>query len=169
MSKFYKPLLVICLLLFLSLGFNRYSPHRVTGNPSGQQACSWEYVSSSEAMGGTGSQGMSASRNGNSISTSFTHGGNFGCADQVFQTTHTWTEPPSILIPGDTLGFSVDASWSLDGTPSCTSLTAGVNTFISAGTTTIKAQQNQILVSKEPNGSVSNSGSWSCPVRIHGR
>ena len=163
MSKFHQSLLVSSLLLSMSLAFDGYSPDGVTGNPTGQQACYWEYASSSEAMGGTSSEGMTAARNGNSISTSFTHGGNLGCPDQVFQTTHTWTEPGSILTPGEVLDYSVSAAWSLDGTPSCTSLAAGVNTFITAGTTTIKAQQNQIQVSIEPSGSVSNSGSWIVP------
>ena len=127
-----------------------------------QQACAWQLVSDSEALS-SGGDGMSVSRAGNSIQTSYIHGGNFECEDQIFDTYHTWTEPGTSLMPGQELSFDVTTSWNLNGTAACTSLTAGANTWIMAGITTILAKNSHIVVSQEPNGSVSGQGDWIVP------
>ncbi len=131
--------------------------------PAQQPVCHWQLTSAEEKLASTSSE-MTVSRNGNTLQTAYRHAGNMGCAEQNFQTSHTWTEPGDLLTPDQTLSFDVTTTWELDGKPSYTSLTAGVNTSIVAGATRIQAERKKIIVSREPNGSVSNSGSWVVPT-----
>jgi hypothetical protein len=126
------------------------------------EECFWQFVDTTEALAtGGGSPGMSAQREGSSITTSYTHDGNFGCSEQTFITNHHWTDPALKLFPGDQTTFSVSLSWELVGTAECTSLTAGAVTYVTAGDTTFKADVSTINVSSEPEGLVySDSGSW---------
>ncbi len=158
------------LLLILPLLFSHFIETQVGTDlrhfsGKGQQAvCVWQLTEVTESIAVVGNTpGASANRNGNEITTSYTHAGNFGCGDQTLNTIHSWTQPPAELSPGQEITFDVSASWDLNGTTSCTSLTAGVHTFIMSDTTVIKAEVNKIVLSKEPSGSVSNSGSWVVP------
>lgn len=129
-----------------------------------QAVCSWQFTGDQESIAVVNSAtGASASRNANEITTQYTHGGNFGCSDQTLITVHSWTQPPSQLVPGQEISLDVSASWDLNGSSSCTSLTTGLHTYIMAGTTIIKAGRSKVVVSKEPSGSVSNTGSWVVP------
>lgn len=155
MSSLFRILLALC---FLAVNGQDSVPMQ------GQQVCNWQLVSEKESLAGGGREGVSVARNWNTIETSYRHGGNMGCSDPTFHTMHTWTTPPGVLSPGETLSFDVSAAWSLEGSPACTSLTAGVNTSIVAGITRILAEQKKIIVSKEPDGSVSKSGIWVVPA-----
>ncbi len=153
-----KIALFVLGLCFLAL--SALTSARAQGGP----VCRWQLTGEREALAGANREGVSVSRQGNSLQTSYRHGGNMGCNDPTFSTTHTWSQPPNILTPGESLSFDVTAAWSLDGSPGCSSLTAGVNTAIMAGTTRILAEQKKIIVSKEPEGSVSNAGVWVVPA-----
>ena len=124
--------------------------------------CFWQFVDTTEALAtGGGDPGMSARRDGSSITTSYTHAGNLGCSEQTFITTHHWSDPGQKLYPGEQITFSVSLSWELVGTRECTSLTAGASTYVTAGDTTFKADQSTINVSSDPEGLVfSDSGTW---------
>jgi len=128
--------------------------------------CYWKFIDTKEALAtGGGNPGMSAQRNGSSITTSYTHAGNLGCSEQTFITNHQWTDPGektfAKLFPGEKITFSVSLSWELVGTPECTSLTAGASTYVTAGDTTFKADIATINLSSEPEGLVySDSGTW---------
>lgn len=130
-----------------------------------QAVCAWQFTGDTESIAVvSGVTGASAFRNGNEITTQYTHAGNFECSDQTLNTVHSWTQPATQLIPGQQISFDVSASWDLIGSASCTSLTTGLHTYIMAGLTTIKADRSKIVVSKEPSGSVSNTGSWVVPT-----
>jgi hypothetical protein len=160
----------ISFLLLLPLLFSHFIEtldNKALSHLSGKvqpAVCVWQLTEDTESIAVVvNTPGASANRNGSEITTSYTHAGNFGCGDQTFNTVHSWTQPPAELSPGQEITFDVSASWDLNGTTSCTSLTAGVHTFIMAGTTVIKAEVNKIVLSKEPSGSVSNAGSWVVP------
>jgi hypothetical protein len=132
--------------------------------PIENQTCSWRFVDATEAIAtGGGNPGMSSesSPTGGSITTSYVHAGNFQCSDQIFKTTHDWEVPPEVLIPGRDFEFSVSLSWELDGTPECTSLTAGASTYLAVGSATIaNTEQGTINLSSEPDGLLFSSGPW---------
>ena len=159
-----SSLLLYCLLLPLFIGtYDNKDVSPLSGNEQ-QAVCMWQFTGDTQSIAVAGNTpGASANRDGNEITTRYTHAGNFGCSDQTFNTAHSWTQPPAELTPGQEVSFDVSASWDLDGTASCTSLTTGVHTFIMAGTTVIKAEVSNIVVSKEPSGSASNNGSWVVP------
>jgi hypothetical protein len=157
MQSLHKVLLGMCLLAVWGLG------NMQAGVSPQKTACYWQLTGSDERLS-SAFPGMSASRSGNTIQTAYQHAGNMGCAEQTFETIHRWSEPGNTLSPGDTLTFDVSVDWSLDGSSDCTSLTAGVKTSILTGVTRIVAERSKIIVSKEPNGAVSNSGSWVVPA-----
>ena len=127
-----------------------------------EPVCYWEIYEITEAIGNaTGNDASYAGTNGNDqIDTIYAHAGGEGCSEQYFMTTHTWTQPGDVLHPGEQLDFDVAAEWWLDGSASCTGLTAGVSTFINFGNSSIQASDDHIAVSVNPTGSVSNSGTW---------
>ncbi len=126
--------------------------------------CRWQLSDEQQALAGSEREGVTVTRSGNTIETSYRHAGNMGCNDPTFQTTHSWTQPPNSLIPGETISFEVSAAWQLDGSPDCSSLTAGVNTSMVAGINRILAERKKIIVAQEPEGSISNSGNWMVPA-----
>ncbi len=135
MQRLYKLLFGICFLALLGLG---------NAQAQDQSVCNWQLVGEQESLAGGNRVGVAVDRHGNMIETSYKHCGNMGCSDPAFQTTHTWTQPNSILTPGETLSFDVTAAWSLEGGANCTSLTAGVNTSIMAGTSRILAERKKL-------------------------
>lgn len=162
MGTMRKSLIVTTFLMPMVMVFYVSSTKSETRVRLDQQACTWQLVSDIEALS-NGGDGMSVSRAGNSIQTSYISLAGFECKDQIFNTYHTWTEPGTSLTPGQELSFDVAASWNLDGTAACTSLTAGVNTWVMAGITTIQAKNSRIIVATEPSGSVSGNGTWIVP------
>ena len=156
--------LLYCLLFPMLIGVHHAKAVNNLSSGEQQPVCVWQFTGDTESIAVvSNTTGASASRNGNEITTQYTHAGNFGCSDQTLNTVHSWTQPASQLIPGQEIFFDVSASWDLNGSSSCTSLTTGLHTYIMAGTTTIKADRSKIVVSKEPSGSVSNMGSWVVP------
>jgi hypothetical protein len=156
---------IFCLFVPFLLGSIQPSASRASLAQTQQSACTWQLTGDSEKL--TTSQsasGATASREGNWIKTQYTHAANAGCSPPTLSTIHTWTQPPTRLTPGQTVNFNVSASWELAGPPSCTSLSTGLRTYIMAGATTITAQKSKVIVSKEPNGAVANSGSWVVPA-----
>ncbi len=105
-------------------------------------------------------KGATATRNGESIVLTFPHSGATGCPEQMLQTTHKWTAIPSKFKPGEKVVFSVSAEWLLKGSRECSPLMAGVSSEITADKTKITASRSGIIISKEPGGSVQNSGTW---------
>jgi len=163
MLKIKNLLAAFCLLApVVTLSFN-LKPGAAEANHMQQGFCWWQYDSEKESVAVMSSD-ATASRSGNTLTTSHSHAGNFGCSLQNLRTTHTWSAPPSQLVVGEEMTFEVGAAWELDGTSDCTSLTTGVHTSITAGVTTITAKRSNIPISKEPDGSVSNSGSWTVPA-----
>ncbi|MBN1318938.1 MAG: hypothetical protein JXA42_25880 [Anaerolineales bacterium] len=69
--------------------------------------CRWELYETTEAI--ANDDGV-AVRSGGSIHTSFPHAGGEGCYQQTLNTTHIWTEPGAVLIPGSVVEFEVDFS-----------------------------------------------------------
>ncbi len=134
----------------------------IQAEPPGQNpapACGWTRTGQSPHIGG------SAVFDGvNTITTSTTQSASELCAEQVFHTTHTWSPLPPSLTPGTSVSLSVTTSWSLDGSPSCSSLTAGASTSVQAGTTTVKAGNSHIAVSADPSGTVSDTIDWQVPA-----
>jgi len=153
---------LLLLLMPLTIAFAWGRTESKTTDTQGQESCTWQFAEAKEYLSKEG-DGFSTSRSGNSIQTSYTYPGNLDCKDQVFQTTHTWTDPGSSLTPGQELTFDVSASWNLDGSAQCSSMVTGVNTWVMAGVTTIEAKNSHINVSTEPNGSISKQGSWVVP------
>lgn len=105
-------------------------------------------------------KGATASRNGEAIMLTFPHSGASGCAEQILQTTHKWTTIPAKFKPGERVVFSLSAEWLLKGSRECSTLMAGVSSEIVADKTRITASRSGITISKEPSGSVQNSGTW---------
>lgn len=123
-------------------------------------ACRWEFVET-KAYLSDGSGRFSINFDGaNQVTTAYPFEGALSCEMLTFNTIHTWTEPPKVLVPGDTLNFSVATSWSLDGDPGCSGLTAGVKTSMQIITFTVSAGNSHIPTSAEPEGSVSADGDW---------
>lgn len=131
-----------------------------TNISEGGQSCRWEFVEIKEAFGTSDSERMSVSRSGNTMTTSFITPASDFCGETDFKVTHTWTEPPTYLTPGETLTFLVDASWSLNGSNDCNNTVTGLNTNIYIGATLIIARREKVITSNEPTGSISNSGTW---------
>ena len=166
-------LVIICISPFLAASLQ--SPG--DSDPQQEPICYWELVETKEAIA-SGSGGLSATRNGNSISTANTVPGSENCGGFKFQTSHSWTEPPFYLAPGEILAFTVDASWSTSGDTGCGSMVTGLTTWIAMGATTIKARQSSVIPSSQPSGSVSSGGEWTVPsgkaegselsIRAHG-
>lgn len=149
--------LVACWLVWGAFLVNPGASRSLAQGEPVNSLCAWELVDVKESL-------SSATRSGNQITTSYTFGGNLGCSDQTFRTVHTWTEPGSMLTPGDVLSFEANASWDLVGSPECASLAAGVSTSVTAGVTRISARRDTIAVSAEPSGSVTNNGTWQVPA-----
>lgn len=130
-----------------------------------QMECAWQLSGDTEnitVMPGT--QGASAWREGSQITTRYTHAGNEGCASPTLVTTHTWSQLPARLLPGESVNLEVGVSWELEGPPACTSLSTGLQTYIMAGTDVIRAGKSGLILSREPQGSAANSGSWTAPA-----
>lgn len=142
----------------------RPAAEAATATLEAKKICQWELQETTDALAtGGGTPGMSSSRTGGMIETSYTYAGNFGCDEQTFRTSHTWLEPGDALKPGSELSLEVSTAWDHAGKPECTSLTAGASTSITAGSTTINAQNSSIRVSAEPQGLVTESGRWVVP------
>lgn len=126
--------------------------------------CYWERNEAAsvqgEIFGLDKPKGATASRNGESIVLNYPHNGALGCPEQILQTTHKWTTIPAKFKPGERVVFSVSAEWLLKGSRECSPLMAGVSSEITADKTKITASRSGIIISKEPGGSVQNSGTW---------
>jgi hypothetical protein len=128
------------------------------------QICSWVQLEPTDALAtGSGTPGMSAQREGDWIGTSYTHAGNFGCSEQTLVTTHTWDGLYEELKPGLQYTLLVYLTWRLEGTPECTSLTAGAKTSLTVGTNTIEVARGTINLSSEPDGDLSVYDYWTAP------
>ena len=97
------------------------------------------------------------------VTTGYQFEGALSCGTLTFNTLHSWTEPPPMLIPGDTVPFTVGASWDLQGDQSCSGLTAGVRTTLKIGDFSLSAGDSSIPTSTEPAGSLGASGDWTVP------
>ncbi len=132
--------------------------------PSLDISCQWIYVNTTDAIAtGGGTPGMTAEWKGNWIGTRYKHAGNFGCNEQEFVTAHEWSGLRNELIPGKTYFFTVSLTWRLEGEAECSALTAGAKTSLTAGTTVVEIKQSTIILSKEPNGDLGNTGQWTAP------
>ena len=78
--------------------------------------------------------------------------------------TGYWTAPGAILTPGEELLFEVSTAWSR-GSDSELNSVGGVNTYINFNWSGIKveARRKSINFQSEPDGSISNSLSWTVP------
>ena len=128
-----------------------------------QSNCGWQLIDTSESTSNSNDERLSASINGTTINTSYSIPASEFCGAQEFTTHHSWTEPFSVLTPGNNITFSVEASWALNGSSDCSSLSAGLDTWVTAGATNITARRDKVIVAVESSGSVSNSGSWIVP------
>jgi hypothetical protein len=126
-------------------------------------ACRWEFVETKAYLSDGGGR-FSVSFDGTSqVSTGYEFEGALDCGTLTFNTRHSWTAPPPVLLPGDTLAFSVGASWDLQGDSTCSGLTAGLRTSITVGEFSLSAGDSSIPTSAEPQGSLSSSGDWTVP------
>jgi len=140
------------------------TPGPPTAVPTLDTSCRWIYVDMVDALAtGGGTPGMTAEWKDNWIGTRYAHAGNMGCNEQEFVTAHEWSGLRNELIPGKIYYFVVTLTWRLEGERECTSLTAGAKTSLSQGTTVVEIGQSTIILSKEPNGDLSNSGPWTAP------
>ena len=140
------------------------TPAPPTDVPTLDLTCTWLLIDTSDALAtGGGDPNMTAEWEGNWIGTRFKHAGNFGCEEQEFVTAHEWNGLQEELIPGKPYSFSVTLTWRLEGTPECSSLTAGAKTSLTAGSTVVEIGQSSIILSTEPDGDLGNSGSWTAP------
>ena len=106
------PLAISSLLLILATLPAQASPVPHPLAQEGEQpVCRWELVPPvKEYPANTFGELGSVTISGNTLYTSVSYSGGEFCTDTTFNTTHTWTEPPAVLKPGDGLSFSVSAS-----------------------------------------------------------
>lgn len=136
---------------------------------SEEKICKWFLIETTEALSTGGDvPGMSAKGVENGIATSYTHAGNMGCGDQIFETTHYWVGLYDSLYPGVENPLTVYFVWNLEGQPECTSLTAGGKTAVTIETKIIEIGQSTINVSAEPDGDLSQSGLFVLPDGVEG-
>jgi hypothetical protein len=131
-------------------------------------ACRWEFVETKAYLSDGGGRFLVSFDGTSQVSTSYEFEGALSCGTLNFDTLHSWTEPPAVLIPGDTLAFSVATSWDLQGDQSCSGLITGLRTSINIGDFSISAGDSSIPTSAEPEGSVSASGDWIVPESAPG-
>lgn len=142
-----RSLLLAVLLMAI---FSAYATAGAAGAAS--PLCQWRLVSETPTTYAVSTApDASASYAGASIAVEW----------QGLSVTHSWTEPPATLKPGDKLSFTVSVSWESRDHDSVGGLQTSM---MFPGGESVQARRDSIKFRTEPSGSVANDYVWTVPT-----